>query len=176
MRIAQRVLAVVVGIRPPAIMHGHPRERGQDVEAVQRLLAALGVLAIPGQPCGRSAMQPLQRASNPHARLIKVHHRLGQNRLADLLERRGQGTGGLVDAVLNGARAYRQPEQISQGLRCPVDRHLLILRQIDRCRLDSGAILRRLAYPRRELTSMGLAAAALRDLHTMLGDLEADGR
>lgn len=70
-------------------------------------------------------MQPLLRASDPHARLIIVHNRLAQNRLADLLERRWLSTGGLVDVVLNGARAYRQPEQISQGLRCPVDRHVL---------------------------------------------------
>src|ERR1700741_300760 len=174
MGIAQRVLAFVVRVAGPAVMHGNAGKFRQNAEAVHSLLATLRMRGQPGERRRRCTMQPVKIACHAHTRFVKVHHGVPQQRLPDLSNCRLELKGGFVDTVLNGTGAQLHTEQIGHRLGCAIHRQLLVLRQIRRCCLDLGSVLHGLTYAFWKRCAMHLSACAPCLLDEMLGDFKPD--
>ena len=97
MGVAQRVSAVVVLVRHPAVMHSYTLEPGQNAEGVHGRLAAFVMRSVPTERRGHRRMQPTQPTAHPLPGFIKVRHRCALHRLSNACDRRCEQLCGLLE-------------------------------------------------------------------------------
>ena len=169
MGVAQRMGAGQFPIRGPAVMNQRSLEPIQQTEVLKRRLAALGMQTQPGQGVGHRGVQPVELARHPQTGLVGARDiRLG-HRIRDPRDRGGQPLTRLADHGLNRAGRDRHTIQVSKDVGSARHGQHVVLRQIDRQRLNAGAILNRGSDLGREFAAVQFAAGAAQRVNPVLG-------
>ncbi len=122
-------------------MHAHSVVDGQDANGIHRLVPALGVDGVMGEPARARHMRPRQRPGPPHARLVVMQHRRAHQCRLDMLLDRYEHVRRLLHPAHQGSPREPHPEQIGEQLLHATQRQMLLLDQVDRQRPHVRAVL-----------------------------------
>lgn len=176
MGIIQRMGAGQFPVRGPAVMNQRSLEPIQETEICKGDLAPLGMESQPGLGIGDCGMQPVELAGDAKAGFVGARDPRPGHCIRDARDRRRQARPRLSDHGLHRAGRDRHTVQIGKDSGSACHGQHVVLRQIDRQRLDAGAILNRGSDFGREFAAVQFAAGTAQPMSPVLGHFHRHGR